>query len=897
MYRAIPSGSAHSGRAKPMEGYASHLVKHNQVFLENGLQLIIAEAHTSPVVSAWIWYRVGSRNEHRVPTGLSHWVEHMLFKGTERYPKGAIMRMVSQRGGYVNAMTGQDFTAYYATIASEHLDLVLDYEADRMTGAAFDPGEVESERSVILSEREGGENEPGLVLSEEVAATAFHRHPYRNQPIGWRDDLLRISREDLYAYYRSFYRPSNAVLVIVGDVDTDVTTARVRELFGPLPDARAAAPAVPEEPQQAGERRLRLRLPGAASLLEVGYHAPEAAHPDFVPLTVAAALLTGGRAVYSFSSGQSRSARLYQALVEGELASSADCMYHPTLDPYLFSLGATVRQDVRPEKVEEALLREIERLQTTPAPQDELAAAIRQTQARLAYSCESVTSQALTLGFAEMVDRVARVETIMDQVSRVTPEEVMRVSRAYLSEDRRTVGWFIPEENGCAQSGSAPAQHRSRRRVWAFTGEPSEPLPAGVIRAELDNGITVLMRPRHTSPAFALAGRVPFGAYLDTDDTAGLTSLTSSSLRRGTRAHTFQELNRTLDSVGASLTFSTGHDELSVGGRCLSDDLDLVISLLSEMLAEPVFPEREVAVLQGQLLTSLAESDRDTGYRAHIAFIERLYPTGHPYGRPISGTAETVRAFTRANLLAQYLGHMHPSGMVLALVGSLDPDAAYAALNARLGSWKPACNAPSWASGVLALPETRLCHRVEIPAKPQISLMYGVLSMPRHSEDYYAAVVANAILGELGMMGRLGATIRDERGLVYDIESSLYANHAQRYWSISAGAAAESLDQTVDAIEHELGLMAQSPVSAEELADAKSLLIGSLPLYLETNDGIASYLLSTEIYGLGPDHLLRYPELIGTVTPEDVQRVMQRYWPEGRAVITAAGSLGAKAEG
>lgn len=870
------------------------MIKTQQTVLDNGLKVIIGETHASPVISTWIWYRVGSRNEDGLPTGLSHWVEHMLFKGTERYPRGSVMRLVSQHGGYANAMTSQDFTAYYATVASERAELVLDYEADRMSGALFSPDEVESERTVILSEREGGENEPRQVLAEEVSATAFRRHPYRSQTIGWREDLLRITRDDLYSYYRSYYVPSNAVLIMVGDLDTRACLQRIERYFGGIASGAPSERPIPAEPEQIGERRVNLCLPGAASLLEVGYRVPEASHADFLPLVATAALLSGGNAIYSYASGFSRSARLYRALVEGELASTVDCDFLPSLDPYLFSLGATVRQGVEPEAVEAALFREIERLQETPAPPDELATAIRQTQAQFAYASESVTSHALTLGLAEMVDRVDRLDSAIADLKKVTPADIMRVSQSYLKASQRTVGWFIPEENGESGSGGGPlAQATARRRVWTFGGSPASSAPARVTRHTLDNGITVLMQSRDTSAAVSLAGRLVFGAFLDQETELGKTYLTSMMLRRGTRTHTFQEINNALDGVGATLYFSPGRDELSIGGRCLGEDLGLVIDLLAEMLSEPLFTAPELERFRGLVLTDMAELERDTGYRAQLAFAESLYSSAHAYGRPLMGRPESVAALQGSDLESHYRAHLHPQGAILTLVGALDAAAVLDRLNGALGRWQPTSTAPVWNSDLRELPPARVMRTIDIPARPQLDLIYGVLSMPRHGKDYMPGVLANVILGELGMMGRLGAAIRDEQGLAYDVASDLHANRAQRSWVVTAGVAREHLDATIAGIEQQLDRMRRELVTPEELEDAKSLLIGSLPLSMETNQGIASYLLSTESYDLGTDYVHRYPEIVRAVTAEDVRDVMRQYWPEGRAVVSAAGTFSA----
>ncbi|MGI6368648.1 MAG: M16 family metallopeptidase [Anaerolineae bacterium] len=406
-----------------------------------------------------------------------------------------------------------------------------------------------------------------------------------------------------------------------------------------------------------------------------------------------------------------------------------------------------------------------------------------------------------------------------------------------------------------------------------------------------DNGVTLVLQPRDTSAAVSLGGRLNFGTYLDPHGQPGLTHLTSSMLRRGTQAHTFQQINQALDRVGASLGVSSGRDTLSIGGRCLGDDLGLLLDLLEEMLRAPSFDERELSRMRGQLLTSMAELDTDPSYRAALAFIDALYTSEHPYGRPMLGTASCIRGLEPEDVRGHYAQHMHPEGAVFAIVGSFEPEWVIERFGTTLGAWRPAAVPARWTCPPTELPLQRVYRTIEIPARPQLDVMYGVLGMRRHAPDYYAATVVNVVLAELGMMGRLGATIRDEKGLVYDIDSSLLASQAPRHWVISAGVDPQHLAATITATDQVLERMREELISESELEDARNLLIGSLPLQMETNEGIASYLMNAMTYKLGIDFVERYPDLIGSVTAEQVREVMRRYWVPGREVITVAGTL------
>ena len=865
-----------------------------QVILDNGLKVILRESHSAPVVSTWMWYRVGSRNEVGGLTGLSHWVEHMLFKGTERYPKGSIMRLVSRHGGYINAMTSQDFTAYYCTLSSARADLALDFEADRMLGADFDPAEVETERTVILAEREGSENDPFAVLMEEMSAAGFRQHSYHHQTIGWKDDLQRITRDDLYEHYRSFYVPNNAVLVVAGDFDTEANLRLIRERFGHLAPGPAPQTAIRSEAPQRGERRVTLRMPGSASSIHLSYHAPATSHPDFVPLTVADAVLSGGKAMFSFGGSQARSARLYRALVETELASNASSDYQPSLDPFFFSLDATVREGVSPDEVEKALRQEVRRLQETPVAESELQVSIRQAQAQFAYSSESVTSQALTLGYLEMVDHHERMETMLDELSAVTPADVQRVAQRYLVPEECTVGCFFPTDGvGEPDDGSRPARVWSLRRgLQGYTGAYQAVGPDTITRATLDNGLTVLVQERPSSAAVSVAGQLEAGSFLDEPATQGITAMTSAMLRRGTEKHSFQELNIALDNVGASFNLLCGRDEISFGGRSLGEDYGLLIELMAEMLTTPTFPEQELARQRGQLLTRMGDLEMETGYRANQAFIESLYPREHPYSRLVLGTRETVSRLDREALVQHYAEHIYPQRGILSVVGAVNAPQALERLNATLGQWllgRPV--GPPYESPPCELPAEPITRLVHLPGRPQIDLMLGVLGMARHEADYYPAALANIVLSSLGMMGRLGETIREELGLVYHIGSNLYSSPGRRPWFVSAGVSPSMLDEAIAAIHDQIGLMRDELISQEEMDDTQALLTGSLPIFLETNEGIASFLLAIERYDLGLDYLERYPALVQAVSRQQIQDVMQRYWPEGRHIVAAAGSL------
>ena len=414
--------------------------------LSNGLKILLKEIHTAPLISSWIWYRVGSRDEPSGQTGISHWVEHMQFKGTPQFPASSLDRDISRDGGMWNAFTFMDWTAYLETMPADKIDLGLRLEADRMSNSLFDKKEVASERTVVISEREGNENEPMFRLSEAVQQAAFRVHPYHHEVIGDLVDLKSMSREDLYQHYRTYYVPNNAVLGIAGDFKTAEMLARIRELFEPIPAGKPPTRLGRPEPAASGEHRLTVEGPGETAYLEISYHAPAGNDPGFFPLTVLDSLLAGPSGLSIFGGGglSNKTSRLYRALVEKELAVGIHGSASTTVDPYLYSITATVHPERQPEQVLAAIDDEIKRIQDEPVTSEEITRAIKQARALFAYQSENITSQAAWLGHAEMFSGYEWFTSYLDKLEKVTPADVQAAAQKYLRKQNRVVGIYQP---------------------------------------------------------------------------------------------------------------------------------------------------------------------------------------------------------------------------------------------------------------------------------------------------------------------------------------------------------------------------------------------------------------------------------------------------------------------
>jgi zinc protease len=410
-----------------------------QVQLKNGMKVMLKEIHTAPIISSWLWYKVGSRDEVTGKTGISHWTEHMMFKGTKKFPGGLLDKVISREGGRWNASTSRDSTRYYETMPAAKIDLALRLEADRMTKSIFDAKEVASERTVIISEREGSENEPMFLLGEAVQHASFRVHPYHHEIIGDKADLHSITRDDLYNHYRAYYVPNNAVLSLAGDFNTKTMLKRIKELFEPIPKGKIPPRLARPEPERKGELRLSVEGPGETAFTQVAYPFPNATHPDYFALQVLESLLNG-------ASGLSyKTCRLYRALIDQGHAVDISGWSESTIDPFLYRFTIVHRPDKKPEDVLNILDDEIKKMQDKPAPMQEIKRAVKQARAVFAYGSENITNQAFWMGYTSMFLDYSWYATYLDNLAKVTPRDVQRVAQVYFQPSKRVVGHYIPK--------------------------------------------------------------------------------------------------------------------------------------------------------------------------------------------------------------------------------------------------------------------------------------------------------------------------------------------------------------------------------------------------------------------------------------------------------------------
>ncbi len=418
--------------------------------LDNGLTILTKEIHTVPLVSQWIWYRVGSRNEVHGKTGISHWVEHMQFKGTPKYPVNVLDQAISRDGGFWNAMTSMDWTTYFETLPSDKINIALDLEADRMVNSLFDPQETELERTVVISEREGNENEPLFRLGEAINQAGFAAHPYRNQVIGEMNDLHAIKREELYSHYLRHYAPNNAILALAGDFDTREVIDQLTGLYKGIPAMEDTKFIPAPETEIPASKLIEMEGPGDTIYLQISFRSPAASNADFFALMVLDSLLTGPSSLAMFGGGSisNKTSRLYQLLVEKDKAVSISGGLQATVDPYLYDILAILPPDKDVDEVLKVIDNQIERLQNEKVSDEEIARAVKQAKALFAYGCENITNQAFWMGYASMFADHTWFDRFIPTLEKVNAQNLMDTARKYLRGDRRITGIYRPKNNG-----------------------------------------------------------------------------------------------------------------------------------------------------------------------------------------------------------------------------------------------------------------------------------------------------------------------------------------------------------------------------------------------------------------------------------------------------------------
>lgn len=867
--------------------------------LANGLTVLTKEIHTAPVVSVQVWYRVGSRNETQGLNGISHQLEHLLFKGTQSRPI-QFGRLFSALGSASNAFTSYDMTAYFGTVSSDKLEALLVLEADRMRHSLINEEQLETEKRVVISELQGYDNSPEYRLSEVVMRQAFPGRAYGLPVGGTKTDVERFTLSQVRNYYDTFYRPDNAVLTVTGDFEPDVLKSIIEKTFGAI---ASQPPSIPVEnlppsqenlaPRDRPTTPIQLQQPGSASLIESVYPIPDVQHPDVPVLDVLDAVLSVGR-----------NSRFFQTLIEPGLASQVSSYSAALMEPGWYNISASLIPEQAIADVDRILLKTIEDIQKTLISDEELERAKQQLMTHFIMSNREIDSQASQLAYSEIVTGDYRYsDRYLANIQQVSAADVQRVAQTYLNAEQRTVGYFEPTQfDEDAEMGNVSAQ----QTVENFT--PSEPVdPAEVAQYlpsfsavkgsttqalpqtfTLPNGLQILMLSDPSSPTVTLNGNIQAGNGFDLLTKPGVASLTAETIMGGTQTNDALALAKRLEDRGAGLDFSAFREGVEVEGHALAMDLPLLLQTLAEVLQQAVFPESELELSRKQIISSLHMELDDPARLGRRTLQQKLYPPNHPFH--VFPTIETMQAITQADVLAFYQQRYTPKHTVLALVGDFEIVKVQALIQTHFGDWDAPAIESALPTPTVALPSTTHQIQVPLPGKSQSITYMGYPGIERRDRRYHAAIVLNQILGGDTLSSRLGTEIRDRQGLTYGIYSYFAAGQIAGPFIIEMQTAPEDTEQAVDSTLKLLQNLRQSGISEAELNAAKRSITNSYPVELANPDAVVHRMLMNAVDGYGTEEIRDFPSKIEAVTMKQIDQVIQELILPDQMLIVTVGS-------
>jgi zinc protease len=847
--------------------------------LANGLRVLTKEVHTTPVVSMMTCYKVGSAHERSGETGISHFLEHMMFKGTDRYGKGEIDLITQRNGGSNNAFTTYDYTAYHFTFASDRWHEGLAIEASRMRRCAFDPVEFAAEKQVVLEEWRMGQDSPWHPLIDQISTVAFANHPYRHPILGWYHEVQDLSQERMVAYYDRFYGPNNATLVLVGDFDTQQALKAIETHFGPVEPITVLRPEPVRDLPSESEKRIILRRPTSVPRLVLAYRQPPFGDPDVPAVEVLTTLLSHGR-----------TSRLFHALVEDlQLVGDIGMEFFLTVDPFLMMIFAEIKPGIPVTKVERVILAEIKRIQKDGVSESELNKAKNLIVAGRAFDDETSMHQAQRYAEAAMLGDWRDADEQLDRYLAVTVDDIKRVAKRYFDPASRLVGIqkngkrqpLFDESEGGEPVAAPPPQ--SLNPVTPVLAAPQLVLPE-VTRWVLPNGMVLIVQANDASPTVAMKTYVMAGSRCEAAEQAGLASLLSHVMVKGAGSRNAQAFAETIEMVGGGLDAGAGVSGISLSARFLKAHTGLGLELLADVLQRPRLDADEVAKERDLLIDDLLASEDDPRTLARRAFHKLIFGD-HPAGRPTDGFKETVATLERDTLQAFHRQWLQPDRTVLVVVGDVDPTDVHAQVATRFGAWKAVEPGALW---LPPPPAPVAVRRVDTQDWAQANIFLGHVGIRRTDPDFVPLEVLETILGGgSGLNSRIPSRIRDELGLAYTAYCDLVGTAGHEPGSFYAYMATDpgNTAAAVTALRAEYARICREPVSRLELEDAQAYLTGSFVFNLEANAQKADHLLRAELFNLGFDWARTYAEAVLKVTIDDLQRVARQHLqPEAMAL-------------
>ncbi|MEI2723638.1 MAG: pitrilysin family protein [Verrucomicrobiota bacterium] len=828
----------------------------NITTLENGLTLIVREDHSAPVVSAQAWAMAGSIHEGRwLGAGLSHVLEHMLFKGTTTRAGSRIDQEVQEAGGYMNAYTSFDRTVYHIDVPNTGARVAIDILCDIMQHAALPPDDLAKELDVIRREMDMGQDDPGRRSGRRLFETAYTKSPYRFTVIGYLDIFNELKPDDIRAYYTEKYAPNNVFFLVVGDVKPDEVVVQIREAYAKSKARALPSVVLPPEPRQTAAREIIEEAAIELGHLHFAWHIPDLRHPDVAALDVLAVLL-----------GSGHSSRLYQEVREKQgLVNYADAWTYNPGNPGLFGLSAVVDAD-KFEKARAALLAEIEKLKDVLVSEAERQKAVKQFISATLATRKTMQGQAQDLGGSWLATGDLNFsQRYLATVKRVTPDDLQRVARQYLTAENRTLYALLP--NGATPQASAAVEANREQAIQKFT---------------LTNGLRLLVKEDHRLPFVEFRAVFQGGVLAETADNSGITQMLARLLVKGTQTRNAEQIANEIESVGGNLDSYGGNNSFGVNAEVLSSDFATGLGLVADVILNPIFPAPQLEREREVQLAGIRAQKDEMLKSAFKTMRQGLFGEAG-YGLDMLGTEESLAKLDSPNVQTFYQKLATPDNCVLAIYGDVNTAETKAAVEQAFGRWKTA--AKPVAFGLQTPPAKGADGKrvTETRDKKQAVVVIGFPGTTLGAADRQALELLQEACSDLG--SRLFLRIREKLGLAYYVGAQNLLGVAPGYFAFYAGTEPEKAAQVEAEILAEIELLRAESLTAEELYRAKAKIIGQRKIGRQDLGGMAATTALDELYGLGFGYNDAEDAKLEAVTLAEVQAAAQKYLRPVAAVI------------
>ncbi len=847
--------------------------------LPNGLQIYLKPVPNAPVVTTMVAYKVGAADENLDQTGLSHYLEHLMFKGTEKLMPGDIDRVTLRNGGSNNAYTSEDCTVYHFDFSADRWEQALAIEADRMRNLQIDEKhEFQQEKGAVIEELKRNEDGPWDLEYKAILPKLFGSNaPYGHPVIGEADHVKAASAKVIKAHYDLWYHPSNASLIICGGFEPDRAMARIKELFGNIPAGNLPPRKVNLLFKREGQARIEMKSKFEVSRLLIGFNTVETAHPDAPALTVLEAILSDGKI-----------SRFYRKFIEGEqLVSVAGAESTTGRYPGWFGIQMEMIQGKDKEKLEKSIFEELDKLAKVPVSLEELDRVRQKILASAIFSRESVHGLADAIARTVVVADLDYLKSYLSNLLAVTPADLQQVAQKYLKKEQSVVLWSVPEKNAKGASLTKP----SKRKTLARQKEDKTPSSFSLTKAkkiEIPGGAVLLLLPDPKVPVLVARVAIRDSKGYESSAKQGIASLTGSLLDEGIPGIDGQQLALKIEGVGGELGFDESGGVLKV----LSHHRKMGIEILLTCMKSPTFPKEAFERKKEQTLSSLQDLESQPDFLAKREFLKEIYGD-HPRGRSSVGSLKSVKELTLEDCLTFHKACYNPANIIVSVVGDFDSNAVEEQVKELFKGWvatEPAkINFPK-----VEMPEKFKQKIITTPDAVQMQFYLGHLGIRRNDPDYFKLLVMDYILGTgPGFTDRLSARLRDREGLAYTVNANITtsADIEPGVFSCYIGTDGANFERVKKEFLEELDKIRTTLPEVEELADAKNYLLGNLAFRFTSFSLIAGQLVMTERLGLGLDYLDKFSKEVAAVTREDIQAVAKKHINPDKLFLLAVGAI------